>query len=100
MTELATTTRVDPGHVARVAAGLRTAAGEAGVDLPSDYAQAVAADGLARCPQLGVTLLGGGVVLHTAPEGVDGLPVILGYANPGDRWRRDGSRHASSERTH
>jgi hypothetical protein len=80
-------------QVAWVAAGVRTAAREAGVDLPVDYAHRVTADGLDRATQLGVTALGAGVVIHTASESPDQLPVVLGYADPGGQWLRDGRRY-------
>ncbi len=80
-------------QVAWVAAGLRTAAREAGVDLPVDYARQVTVDGLNRATQLGVTPIGAGVVIHTAPEGPDQLPVVLGCADRGGQWLRDGRRY-------
>jgi hypothetical protein len=82
-----------PHQVARVAAGLRTAAREAGVDLPIDYAHRVTADGLNRTTQLGVTPLGAGVVIHTAPNSAIQLPVVVGYADQGGQWLRDGRRY-------
>ena len=72
-----------------VAAGLRQAAGEAGVLLPISYSRAVAADGLGRGADVGVTRLGRGVVFHTHP----GRPLVLGYADPRGQWYRDGRRH-------
>ena len=47
--------------IARVAAGIRTAAAEAGVALPVDYTCTLAADGLASEPALAVTRLGDSV---------------------------------------
>ncbi len=83
-----------PTHqVAWVAAGLRKAARDAGVDLPVDYVQRVTADGLGRTTQLGVTPLGAGVVIHTVPEDADQLPVVVGYADSGGQWLRDGRRY-------
>jgi hypothetical protein len=76
---------------ARVAAGLRSAARDAGVELTDSYAAKIAVDGITRCDQLGVTKLGGGVVIHTAPEDVRESPIVLGYANPTGEWLRDGT---------
>ena len=73
--------------------GLRRAAREAGVTLPVPYSQAVASDGLAREPQIGVTRLGEGVVFHTSPDSSKRLPIVLGYADSRGQWYRDGRRH-------
>ncbi len=91
-----------PAHpLARLAAGIRVAAREeAGVELTQSYAERVAADGAARCDQLGVTKLGVGVVIHTAPDSRGELPVVLGYADRDEQWLRDGSRHGSAEVPH
>jgi hypothetical protein len=75
------------------ASGLRRAALDAGVTLPVSYSQAVASDGLAREPQIGVTRLGAGVVLHTSPASAKRLPIVLGYADARGQWYRDGRRH-------
>ena len=83
--------------VARVAAGVRAAAHDAGVALTFSYAKRVAAEGIARCDQLGVTKLGDGVVIHTAPDIQGGLPVVLGFASSAGAWFRDGSRHFRTE---
>ncbi|MGH9073388.1 MAG: hypothetical protein ACRDZQ_04605 [Acidimicrobiales bacterium] len=91
--EVALVGRPTAHHVAWVAAGLGRAATDAGVHLPADYLRAVACDGLRFCPQLGVSRLGEGVVIHTAPEGGDQLPILLGYADHLGRWHRDGARH-------
>lgn len=85
-----------PHHVEWAAAGLRRAAASAGVALPVDYSQTVAADGLARSPELGVTRLGAGVVLHTQPANNRDLPVVVGYADPRGQWYRDGHRHTTA----
>lgn len=82
-------------QIAWVAAGLRSAAGDFGVDLPADYARRVAAETLTRCELVGVTRLGRGIVLHTVPAAERTLPVVIGYAQPGGQWYRDGSRHRS-----
>ena len=76
-----------------VAEGLRRAAGGQGVDLPVAYSRRVATEGLAHEAALGVTRLGAGVVIHTAPRSKDQLPVIVGYADDRGQWHRDGSRH-------
>jgi hypothetical protein len=80
-------------RLAWLAAGLRRAAHNAGVDLPVDYAQRVAADGMRLCHQLAVTPIGHGVAVHTAPEDDRRLPILLGYADRSGQWYRDGSRH-------
>ena len=77
------------------ASGLRRAAIDVGVALPIDYSQAVAADGLTRATQLGVTRLGAGVVLHTQPASDRELPIVIGYADPRGQWYRDGHRHTT-----
>lgn len=76
-----------------LAAGLRRAAQDAGVDLPVDYARHVAVDGIRRCDQLGVTPIGRGVAIHTAPSDGRRLPILLGYADAAGQWYPDGSRH-------
>ncbi|MHB1535955.1 MAG: hypothetical protein ACYC1D_15365 [Acidimicrobiales bacterium] len=78
------------------ASGLRRAAAEVGVAIPVDYSQAVAADGLARSSELGVTRLGAGVVLHTQPASNRELPVVVGYADSRGQWYRDGHRHTTA----
>jgi hypothetical protein len=78
------------------ASGLRRAAAEVGVALPVDYSQTVAADGLARSPELGVTRLGAGAVIHTQPASSRELPVVVGYADPRGQWYRDGHRHTTA----
>jgi hypothetical protein len=78
-----------------VAAGLRRAANQLGVTLPVDYSVEVARDGLRRCPQLAVTALGCGAVIHTAPDDPKQLPIVIGYADPAGQWYRDGRRHRS-----
>jgi hypothetical protein len=82
-----------------LAAGLRRAAQDAGVDLPVDYARRVAVDGIRLCDQLGVTPVGRGVAIHTAPADTRQLPILLGYADPAGQWYRDGSRHSPSTLT-
>ena len=80
-------------ETAYVAAGLRKAAAEAGVELSVAYSQTVAAYGLAREHELVVRRLGAGVVLHTRPDSDKRLPVVLGYADSRGQWYRDGRRH-------
>ncbi len=77
------------------ASGLRRAATDAGVALPIDYSRRVAADGLTRSPELGVTRLGAGVILHTQPRSDRELPVVIGYADSRGQWYRDGHRHTT-----
>jgi hypothetical protein len=79
-------------QVAWVAAGLRTADREAGVGLPVDYARQDTDDGLNGATQLDVAPIGADVVIHIAPEGPDQLPV-LGNADRGAQWLRDGRRY-------
>ena len=89
--------RMDAYGTTRVAAGLKAAAADVGVQLHQSYAERVAADGLARCQQLGVKRVGRGVVIHTAPEAHLELPIVLGYADASGEWLRDGNRHDASE---
>jgi hypothetical protein len=77
------------------ASGLRRAAAVVGVELPVDYSRQVATDGLAHEPELGVTKLGTGVVIHTAPDANNRLPVVVGYADRRGQWYRDGRRHTA-----
>lgn len=79
-----------------VAAGLCRAAAEQGVKVPVSYARRVATAGLAHEAQLGVTRLGAGVVIHTAPQAKDRLPVVVGYADARGQWHRDGRRHVEA----
>lgn len=78
---------------ARLAAGIRSAAHDAGVNLTRSYTERVAADGAIRCQQVGVTKLGDGVVIHTVPESRGERAVVLGYADVDGEWLRDGTRH-------
>lgn len=82
-----------------VAAGLRRAAQAAGVQLTVRYSRRVATDGLASAEQLGVTRLGNGVVIHTASEAPDRLPVVVGYADRSGQWCADGRRFIEAEPT-
>ena len=85
--------------VAWVAAGIRRAAAEAGVELPAGYARAVAAQALVSGEEVGVTGLGRGLVLSARPGGAPGMVLVLGYADAGGQWYRDGRRHRDSEGT-
>jgi hypothetical protein len=76
-----------------LAAGLRRAAQDVGVDLPVDYAQRVAVEGIRLCDQMGVTPIGRGVAIHTAPSDARQLRILLGYADPAGQEYRDGSLH-------
>jgi hypothetical protein len=80
-------------QVAWVAAALRRAAADQGVELPVAYARRLATEGLAREGELGVTRLGAGVVIHTVPQAKHRLPVVIGYADARGQWQRDGTRH-------
>jgi len=80
-------------QIERSAAGVRQAAAEAGVTLPVAYAQALAADGLRREPDLAVRRIGDGVVILAQPDTDRRLPILLGYADARGQWYRDGRRH-------
>ena len=86
-------------EVTWVAAGIRRAAAEAGVELPAGYARDVAAQALARGEEVGVTGLGRGVVLSALPGESPGMVLVVGYADAGGQWYRDGRRHRDSEGT-
>ena len=64
------------------------------MDPPVDYAQRVAVDGIRLCDQLGVTPIGRGVAIHTAPTDHRQVPTLLAYADAAGQWYRDGSQHA------
>lgn len=81
------------GHqIARVASGIRRASRQHGIELSIGFTEVVAADGLSRCGQIGVSRVGKGVVIHTAPESKRQLPGLLGYADAGSAWLRSGSQ--------
>ena len=80
-------------QIEQVAADLRRAAAEAGVELPVSYTRRVAVDGLAHDAELGVTRLGAGVIIHATPETTDQSRVVIGYADARGQWHRDGRRH-------
>ena len=79
-------------QIARVASGIRRAARQHGIELSVGFAQEDAADGLSRCDQIGVSRIGKGVVIHTAPASRRELPILLGYAEAGSAWLRCGSQ--------
>lgn len=82
-----------PGvRIAFTGAALTRAAHAFDVTLTPSYAKWVAADGLAHCDRLGVTPLGDGIIIHTAPTTADQLPILLGYAGPQGEWTRTGQR--------
>lgn len=87
----------DAHQIARLAAGVRHAARDAGVEITHDYATTAAVKGTRWCNQLGVTRLGEGIVIHTAPEDPSELPIVLGYADHSGQWHFDGSRHVLQE---
>ncbi|MDA8317782.1 MAG: hypothetical protein M0010_21840 [Actinomycetota bacterium] len=62
------------------------AAAELGVALPSDYARAVVAQGLARGEEVRASSLAEGVVIRTVPRTRRRLPVLLGYADRRGQW--------------
>lgn len=82
-------------QIARVASGIRRAARQHGIELSIGFARVVAADGLSSCGQIGVSRVGKGVVIHTAPEGRRELPILLGYAEDDTAWLRSGSQWSS-----
>ena len=87
----------DTHQIARLAAGIRQAAREAGVELSPAYAAKVAANGSKWCDQVGITRFGEGIVIHTAPANQAALPIVLGYADHSGQWHLDGHRHADKE---
>ena len=94
MNQISSVARSVRAHqLAWLAAGLRRAASSLGVQLPASYSEAVTRDGLQLCDQLAVTQIGTGVVIHTAPEECDRLPIIIGYADGLGQWYRNGQRH-------
>jgi hypothetical protein len=72
------------------------AALDAAVDLPRSYALRVAAKMAEGDGELGVSRLGGGIVIHTVPPSRGRLPIIVGYADGRGQWYQDGSRHVES----
>ncbi len=92
----ATTTSPDRHLVDQMAIALCRAAHGAAVELPLCYARRVAATTTENDAELGVSRLGGGVVLHTVPATKGSLPIIVGYADGRGQWYRDGSRHVET----
>jgi hypothetical protein len=84
-------------QVGTVVEGLRAAALEAGVELPAGYAERIALDGLGLCEHLGVTRLGDGVIVNTAPEAANDLPRLLGYADRTSQWYGDGTKYLAEQ---
>jgi hypothetical protein len=80
-------------ELAWVAAGIRRAVADLGVELPAGYALAVAKQALSRGEEVGVTKLGQGVVLSSLPGRERALPFVVGYADASGQWYRDGRRH-------
>ena len=81
------------GRVEQAAACLQADAVSAGVELPASFAHRVAAAGLVREPNVGLSPLGTGVVIHTVPATTKRLPVVVGYADSRGQWYWDGKRH-------
>ena len=84
-------------ELAWVAAGIRRAAADLGVELPAGYALAVAAQALSRGEELGVTKLGRGVVLSSLLGPGRAMPFVVGYADASGQWYRDGRRRPDSQ---
>ena len=90
------TRTAEPGRclpAQRTVTALRQATLAAGVGLPPGYAERVCDDGLRLSERIGTTRLGEGVLLHTAPEGANELPRLLGYADRSGQWYGDGTRY-------
>lgn len=83
-------------EVAWVSAGLCQAAADLGVELPAGYALTVAAQALRRGEEVGVTRLGPGVILSSPPSEEHPMPFVVGYAEAGCQWYRDGRHHCPS----
>jgi hypothetical protein len=90
------TTSFDRHRIDEMAISLYRAARDAGVDLPLSYARRVAAPTTEGDGELGVSRLGGGVVIHTVPPTKERLPIVVGYADARGQWYRDGSRHVET----
>jgi hypothetical protein len=84
-------------NAARLACRLRSAGRDAGVEISPSYAARLVADGLSFCDQLSITRLGRGVVIHTAPDSDEHLPVVLGYVDANGEWVIDGSNHHAED---
>jgi hypothetical protein len=76
-------------QLARLAARVRRAAADAGIELSQGYATRIAAAGASLCDQIGVTRLGVGIVIHTVPEDPTEFPIVLGYADATGEWSLD-----------
>lgn len=88
----ATTASPDRRWIEEMAVALRRAAHDADIEIARSYAQRVATM-VKGAGELGVSRLGGGVVIHTVPATRDRLPIIVGYADSRGQWYQDGSRH-------
>ena len=88
-----TTASPDRHRIDEMAIALCRAARDAGVELPPSYARRVVATTKEGDRELGVSRLGGGVVIHTVPPTKNRLPIIVGYADGRGQWYRDGRRH-------
>ena len=89
------TTAFDRHRIDEMAITLSRAAHDAAVELPVSYARRVA-ETTKSDEELGVSRLGGGVVIHTVAATKHRLPVVVGYADSRGQWYRDGSRHVES----
>jgi len=87
---------LDRHRIDEIAIALYRAAHDADVDLPRSYVQRVAATSTEGDPELGVSRLGSGIVIHTVPGSKDHLPIIVGYADGRGQWYRDGTRHVET----
>ncbi len=87
-----TTASPDLHRIDEMTIALCRAAREASVEIPRSYAQRLVATS-EGAGELGVSRLGVGVVIHTAPPTKRRLPVIIGYADSRGQWYQDGSRH-------
>ncbi len=90
------TTSFDRHRIDELVVALCQAAHNADVELPHSYARHVVATTAEGDRELGVSRLGGGVVIHTVPPTKDRLPIVVGYADGRGQWYRDGSRHVET----
>ncbi len=90
------TTSFDRHRIDEMVTALHRAAHDAAVELPRSYVVRVAATVAQGDGELGVSRLGGGVVIHTVPPTRNRLPIIVGYADGRGQWYGDGSRHVET----
>jgi hypothetical protein len=90
----ATTASSDRHRIDRMATALCRVAFAADVALPIAHARRVAAT-VENDAELGVSRLGGGIVIRTDSGTKDRLPVVVDADSRG-RWYRDGSRHVET----